>query len=266
MFPLSWPKVAGSRLLALLFPADCAVCGVELPTVGSIPICDACLEPPEPFSPEFCCARCRAPFLNAVPLDEHGLCALCRLGTTAYDQCWNYGLHDGRLRELIHLFKYSYMRPLATVFGQWLALAYPRMERFDALVPMPLHWWKRMQRGFNQSELLARELSRRTGVPVLAAARRRRRTAAQTGLTYAQRLDNVRGAFDVPRPASVRGLSLLLIDDVLTTGSTVNVCAAALKKAGAARVSVLTLARAGRQSDARILSTPAHALARGATA
>jgi ComF family protein len=242
------------------------VCGAELDKAGSIPICDACLEPPEPFSPEYCCARCRAPFLNALPLDEHGLCALCRLGATAYDQCWSYGLHDGRLRELIHLFKYSYMRPLAAVLAQWLALAYPRMERFDALVPMPLHWWKRVQRGFNQSELLARELSRRTGVPVLRAARRRRATAAQAGLTHAQRRDNVRGAFDVPRPAAVRGLALLLIDDVLTTGSTVNACAGALKRAGAARVSVLTLARAGRQPDARVLSKPAHGLARGATA
>ncbi|MGD0577683.1 MAG: ComF family protein [Bryobacteraceae bacterium] len=201
-----------------------------------------------------------------MPLDEHGLCALCRLGATGYDQCWSYGLHDGRMRELIHLFKYSRMRPLAAVLGRWLAVAYPRLERFDALVPMPLHWWKRLQRGFNQSELLTRELSRRVGVPVLRVARRRRATAAQAGLTHAQRRVNVRGAFDVPRPASVRGLSLLLIDDVLTTGSTVNACAGALKRAGAARVSVLTVSRAGRQSDARFLSAPAHGLARGVTA
>jgi len=229
-------------------------------------VCAACLEPPEPFSPEFCCARCRAPFLNAAPLDEHGLCALCRLGTTSYDQCWSYGLHEGRLRDLIHLFKYSSMRPLASVFGQWLAAAYPRMERFDALVPMPLHWWKRLRRGFNQSELLTRELSHRIGVPVLRVARRRRATAAQTGLSPAQRRENVRGAFEVPHPAAVRGLSMLLVDDVLTTGSTVNACATALKRAGAARVSVLTLSRAGRHADARLLSASIHALARGVTA
>ena len=229
-------------------------------------MCDACLEPPEPFSPEYCCARCRAPFLNAAPLDENGLCALCRLGATSYDQCWSYGLHEGRLRDLIHLFKYSSMRPLASVFGQWLATAYPRMERFDALVPMPLHWWKRLRRGFNQSELLARDLSRRIGVPVLPVARRRRATSAQTGLTPSQRRDNVRAAFDVPRRDSVSGLSLLLIDDVLTTGSTVNACATALRRAGAVRVSVLTLSRAGRQSDSRLLSAPVHALARGVTA
>jgi ComF family protein len=249
---LSWPLEAGSRLLALLFPADCAVCGTPLPTISRVPICNECLAPVEPYSPEYCCARCRTPFLNAFPLDEHGLCALCRLDLTEFEWSWSYGLHEERLRTLIHLFKYRGMRPLARVLGEWLTRAYPRTERFDALVPMPLHWWKYLRRGFNQSELLAREVSRRTGVPLLACVRRRRSTRAQAGLTRAQRRDNVRGAFRVPRPATVRGLSLLLIDDVQTTGSTVNACARALKRAGAARVCVLTLARAGGAQDSRL--------------
>lgn len=195
------------------------------------------------------------------------MCSLCRLGLTEFEWSWSYALLDGRLRELIHLFKYSRMRPLARQLGTWLAYAYPRLEHFDALVPMPLHWWKKMQRGFNQSDLLARELSRRIGVPVLNAARRPRRTAVQATLTPAQRRDNVRGAFDVPAPEQVRGLSLLLVDDVMTTGSTVNACAKALKLAGAARVCVLTVARAGRQSDARILSVSgAPGFVRGVTA
>ena len=207
------------------------------------------------------------PFLNSRPLDEHGLCSLCRLGLTEFEWSWSYALHDGRLRQLIHLFKYARMRPLARELGAWLAYAYPRLEHFDALVPMPLHWWKRMGRGFNQSDLLARELSRRVGVPILNAARRRRRTAAQASLTHAQRRDNVRGAFDVPEPEQVRGLSLLLVDDVMTTGSTVNACAKALKQAGAARVCVLTVARAGRQSDARVLSASGESgFVRGVTA
>ena len=86
VFRLSWLKQAGARFLALLFPADCAVCGVELPTAGPIPVCDACLEPPEPFSPEYCCVRCRAVFLNPAPLDQQGLCALCRLGATEFSR------------------------------------------------------------------------------------------------------------------------------------------------------------------------------------
>lgn len=259
--------MAGSRLLALLFPADCAICGTPLDTVHAIPLCAACLTPPEPFAAEYCCARCRTPFLNSRPLDEQGLCSLCRLGLTEFEWSWSYALHDGRMRQLIHLFKYARMRPLARELGAWLVYAYPRLEHFDALVPMPLHWWKRMQRGFNQSDLLARELSRRVGVPILNAARRRRRTAAQASLTHAQRRDNVRGAFDVPMPEQVRGLSLLIVDDVMTTGSTVNACAKALKQAGAARVCVLTVARAGRQSDARDLSVSGEAgFVRGVTA
>ena len=190
---------------------------------------------------------------------------------TEFEWSWSYALYEGRLRELIHLFKYGGMRPLDRVLGTWLASAYPRLEHFDALVPMPLHWWKRMQRGFNQSDLLVRELSRRVGVPILDAARRRRRTAVQARLTPAQRRENVRGAFDVPSPERVRGLSLLLVDDVMTTGSTVNACAKALKQAGAARVCVLTVARADRRSDPRILpaaenASSASGFVRGVTA
>lgn len=192
---LSWPRQAGSRLLALLFPADCAVCGTPLSSISRIPVCSDCLLPVEPFSPEYCCSRCRTPFLNAHPLDEHGLCALCRLDLTEFEWSWSYGLHEGRLRKLIHLFKYRGMRPLAPVLGGWLARAYPRGERFDALVPMPLHWWKYLRRGFNQSALLAQEVSRRTGVPLLASVRRSRSTKAQACLTRAQRRDNVRAAF-----------------------------------------------------------------------
>jgi len=97
--------------------------------------------------------------------------------------------------------------------------------------------------------------------------RRSRKTAAQAGLTPARRRDNVRGAFTVPTPKRIRGLSLLLVDDVLTTGSTVNACARALRAAGAARVSVLTLSRAGRQSDAQMLArAAAPRLKLGATA
>jgi ComF family protein len=154
------------------------------------------------------------------------------------------------------------MRPLGAVLGEWLARAYPRGERFDALVPMPLHWWKYLRRGFNQSALLAREVSRRTGVPLLASVCRTRSTKAQAGLTRAQRRDNVRASFRVRRPAEVQGRSLLLIDDVQTTGSTVNACARALKRAGAARVCVLTLSRAGRQQNPR-LGDIAPALRRG---
>jgi len=126
----------------------------------------------------------------------------------------------------------------------------PRDERFDAIVPVPLHWWRKWQRGFNQSELLARQLAARTGLPVLEALRRVRATAVQAGLSNRGRRRNVAGAFAVARASRrIDGKRLLLIDDVMTTGSTAATCAAVLKRAGAARVALLTVARVDRRMD-----------------
>jgi ComF family protein len=119
---------------------------------------------------------------------------------------------------------------------------------------MPLHWRKRWQRGFNQAELLAREIGRRTHTPVLNALRRVRYTESQAGLTSAKRRQNVSGAFQTSRRESLfsaqplKGRSVLIIDDVITTGATAASCARALKRAGARLVTVLALARADRRS------------------
>jgi len=128
-----------------------------------------------------------------------------------------------------------------------MARALPRSEGFDLLVPMPLHWRRRWSRGFNQSELLARVAGRRTGIPVACALRRRKSTNPQAGLTSAQRRVNVAGAFEVVRPQLVSGRRVVLVDDVLTTGATAGACAAVLRRAGATRVAVLTLARVDRR-------------------
>ena len=183
--------------------------------------------------------------MNPYPLGDDGRCALCRLGLNRFDAAYSFGGYEGVLRKLIHLFKYGKVRPLARPLGALLAAALPREERFDAVTPMPLHWLRHWRRGFNQAELLAREVSRRTGVPLIKPVRRRRATAPQAGMTNAQRRTNVAGAFAVR--GDLTGLRLLLIDDVATTGATANACAAALKRAGAARVALLTLARVDRR-------------------
>jgi ComF family protein len=128
-----------------------------------------------------------------------------------------------------------------------MASAFPRDERFDAIVPMPLHWVRRWSRGFNQAELLAQAIARQTGLPVRELVRRKRSTAAQAGLTNQGRRTNVTGAFGLSKRTDARGLKLLLIDDVFTTGATAGACAQVLKRAGAERVAVLTLARADRR-------------------
>jgi ComF family protein len=166
-----------------------------------------------------------------------------------FDRAYSFGFYDGPLRKLIHLFKYSGMKPLGKRLAGLLCRALPDegAERFDAIVPMPLHWRRRLRRGFNQSEILARLLARQRRIPMLDAVQRVRPTATQAGLTNSYRRKNVAGAFRVSRKSRVAGKHILLVDDVMTTGSTGTACAAALKRAGARSVTLLTLARVDRR-------------------
>ena len=197
------------------------------------------------MSAEFFCVSCRTPFQNAFPLDADGRCALCRFGLRGFDAAYCFGSYEGVLRELIHLYKYGRIKTLARPLGALLAAALPRDERFDAVTPVPLHWRRQWQRGFNQSELLARAIARRRGVPVIHALKRARSTVAQAGLSNTGRRQNVAAAFRPRR--TVEGKRILLVDDVMTTGSTAASCALALKRAGAAKVALLTVARVDRR-------------------
>jgi ComF family protein len=195
---------------------------------------------------EYYCVSCRTPFQNHFPLDAEGRCALCRSGLRGFDHAYCFGAYEGTLRELIHLYKYRRMRPLAKPLGRLLALALPRDQRFDAVVAVPLHWRRKWDRGFNQSELLAQSIARSWGIPMMRAVKRRKATRAQAGLSNNRRRENVAGAF-VARGGTVRGLRLLLVDDVMTTGATASACGGVLKRAGAQSVTLLTLARVDRR-------------------
>jgi ComF family protein len=211
------------------------------------PVCAHCLREPEPLAAEYFCVSCRTPFRNRYPLDLEGRCRLCRSGLRGFDAAYCFGAYEGVLRELIHLYKYSRMRPLAKPLSDFLMAALPRDQRFDAIVPVPLHWRRQWERGFNQSELLAREMARRSGIPLRLAVRRRRATRAQAGLSNTRRRENVARAFQAKRRPNVRDLQILLVDDVMTTGSTASACARELKRAGARSVSLLALARVDRR-------------------
>jgi competence protein ComFC len=212
-----------------------------------VPVCRACLAKPEPLAAEYYCIQCRAPFQSRFPLDDEGRCGLCRRGVRGFDAAYSFGFYEDELRKLIHLFKYGRIQTLSAPLGRLLTLALPREQNFDVIVPMPLHWHKRWQRGFNQAELLAREIGRRTNAPVRNALRRVRNTASQAGLTSAKRRKNVSGAFQAKRRSKLNGSRVLLIDDVMTTGATAASCARALKRGGASQVTLLTLARADRR-------------------
>lgn len=164
-----------------------------------------------------------------------------------FDHAASFGLYEGTLRSLIHLYKYSGMKPLARILGDYLNRIAPSDRKFDAVVPVPLHWRRQWDRGFNQSELLARHVASSHGIPVIQALKRARATQVQAGLASAGRRRNMAGAFRARNGAAVSGKDLLLIDDVLTTGATASACAVALKRAGAKSVALLTVARVDRR-------------------
>jgi ComF family protein len=240
-------------LFSLFFPDECRICGQSLVEVTRIPVCRACLQKPEPLNAEFFCISCRTPFQNGFPLDAEGRCGLCRSGLRGFDAAYCFGAYEGTLRELIHLYKYGRIKTLMRPLGDLLVAALPLGERFDATTPVPLHWRRQWRRGFNQSELLAREISRRSGIPIVNALKRVRATETQAGLSNTGRRSNVTKAFQCRRGARwarrIEGRRILLIDDVMTTGSTAASCALALKRAGAARVALLTIARVDRRMD-----------------
>jgi ComF family protein len=180
-------------------------------------------------------------------------CGLCRRLEPPYLKATAYGSYDGGLRELIHLLKYNGVRPAANVLGRMLAEAVedlqPHFSGTEVLIaPVPLHARKQRQRGFNQSELIARSVLKLTTTGSrfhLSASvlERCRETTSQIGLSRHQRRENIRGAFRVTKPDDVNGREVLVVDDVLTTGTTVSECARILRRAGASRVYVATVAR-----------------------
>ena len=200
------------------------------------------------------CPQCARGFATHEAISG-GPCGVCQREAPAFDRAAVAGPYEGALRRAIHLFKYDRMKPLVRPLGERLAVAarglsgFDAPSGFDAIVPAPLHWGRRWERGFNQADLLAREVSRRSGIPLDRRLLRTRSTPPQAGLSAAERRRNVRGAFRAAREkASIRGKKLIVVDDVMTTGATLEACARALKRAGAAEVAVLTLARADLES------------------
>jgi ComF family protein len=210
---------------------------VDHPTRG--PLCSACWRAvPRHAEPACLCGDPRT--LG----DER--CRRCRRALTPFARGASLGPYEGTLRVLVHELKYRGRRRVGDRLAEEI-LSTPEARAVargaDVLVPVPLHPRREKERGFNQSELLARGVAGRTGLPVARALVRRVDTPPQTGLSAARRRANVAAAFAVRRRAQVAGRVVVLVDDVRTTGATVRACASALLAAGAAEVRLLTAAR-----------------------
>lgn len=227
-----------TELLALAFPPACAACAALLEQ--EMPFCPSCTLATEPV-PLPGCGRC------AEPVERPGSCPRCLRAPPPFRAAHAAFVHTGPLARAIHRYKYEGHSELALPLGRALASASSRwlrsIGREPVLVPVPLHHRRLLRRGYDQAALLTRALGRATGLPLRPGLLRRiRATRRQVGLTEAQRIENVHGAFATrgPLPAG----PVVLVDDVFTTGATVRAASAALREAGVRWVYVLTLARA----------------------
>ena len=235
----------GRPVLDALLPPRCLVTNAAVDRPGQLS--PAAWQAIDFIDPPIC-ACCGVPF--EVDPGPGALCGACLRTQPAYNRARAVMRYDEGARPLVLRFKHADRTEAAPAFARWMARAgAAQLEACDLIVPVPLHRWRLLRRRYNQSALLAMQLGRLSGKPVAPdLLRRRRNTPSQGRLSRGQRQLNVRGAFAVApgRVSEVAGNGILLIDDVLTTGATVEACARVLKRAGAARVEVLTLARAVR--------------------
>jgi len=229
-------------LLNLLFPPQCLTCNQPVTAHGTL--CLDCWKSVR-FITDPYCAACGHPF--DYDQGKDALCGNCLRERPHYSRARSAFHYDEHSRALVTKLKYADQAHLSAVYGKWLAnCGRELIEASDAIVPVPLHYWRFVGRRYNQSALLAYSLKTHCGLSVIPdALKRTRATQPQPGLTRRQRKANVKNAFAVGLRAAplIKGKSILLIDDVMTTSATIDECSKTLLKAGAAGVNVLTLAR-----------------------
>jgi len=235
-------KSLGRGLLDLVLPAHCAACSASL--TDSEIVCRDCLGEFEYIEGPRCekCGQCVGEYS-----EWERRCADCQRHPVAFDQATAPLRYGSVVRDLILQLKFGRQTLLADFFAGELAdhlATMPWMVDVDLVQPVPLFWFRRLTRRFNQSELLAAGMARMFGIPVARVLHKVKHTAPQSRLSRGSRIANLRGAFRVPNPEEVEDKTILLVDDVMTTGTTCSECARVLKDAGALRVYAITVARA----------------------
>lgn len=228
-------------IVDLVFPPRCPLCGAALAAQDGL--CAACWSdlaiPGEP-----CCASCQRPFGDGIA--EGSICAPCLADPPRHDGIAAGTLYNDASRKLVLAFKHGRRLALAPVMARLIAARLPVLEGDWLVVPVPLHRWRLWRRGFNQAALLAREIAQTKGKPLLVDALvRRKQTPMLGGLGKAARKRALSGSIVInPRHAGrIEGASVVLVDDVLTSGATSEACVSALRRAGAKRIIVACFAR-----------------------
>jgi len=235
-----WLKRLGLTVLEFFLPRMCLFCGVAVGEAAAVAVCPEC-EAQIQWVASPLCTCCGVLFASRDGADR--VCGACQADPPPFSRARAAALYDGPVAQAITRFKFSRQLAFLPVMQHWLKrpLGLELVAAADLLAPVPLHPKRIKNRGFNQSLFLARAFPE---APVAReAVVRTRHTAPQVGLNPKQRQDNVKGAFAVTDPARVKGKSVLLIDDLFTTGATAKECARVLRRAGARRVEVLTVAR-----------------------
>lgn len=251
-------RATRDALTSVFFPAPCRICESVLDVASRVPICTKCLASFQRLTPPLC-SRCGRPIISPVVADSLViLCRLCRADTYDFDLARSFVLYDEHMVRAILVLKHEGIPPLGAWFASQLANLIanqnsipgpgnsgPDLFAADVVVPVPLHSARRRERGYNQAELIAKPLARLLRLPL--APKALVRTKPRPGvlrLTRKQRWEAVRNAFEPFNSALVDNRRVLLLDDVFTTGATLDACSRALRRAGAKHVVALSVARA----------------------
>jgi len=233
-----------STLFQFFLPPQCPCCEKFLEE-GRQGFCSRCLSEIQWIEPPFC-SICGIPFISKEV--ENHPCGACMTHRKYFTMARALGAYEGSLQEAIHHWKYEGKTNLTPFFAEWMAEGVKRYwdpDSLDLLIPVPLHIQRLRERGFNQALLLVKELSCRTGIPYRKTILQKKKpTVPQVNLSGAEREKGLRGVFHVTGKEEWVGKSILLVDDVYTTGATVNECSKVLWRGGSKRVDVLTLAHA----------------------
>ena len=229
-----------NRFLRILFPEICPVCKKPSTDHVTAPICADCWQAISSYEGP-ACQKCGKPLVSDVSI----ICGECLEDEPAFEWVRSFGLYDGALKEAISLFKYYGIRRLSRPLSEMMLKI--RIPHTDAVIPVPLTRKKLRQREFNQAALFAKHIANHIGAKIiLNCLIKIRDTAPQVGLNAEERRKNIKNAFGIVDKEVIQGKSVILVDDVFTTGATIRNCAKLLKKAGAGEVYAVTLAHSMR--------------------